>query len=107
MNDMARNLILWIIIAVVLMSVFNSFSPRAAGPSNLSYSEFLEHVRTGQVKDAVIQEEPNGSRTISGELTDGRPYSTFAPRDEDLINDLLSQGVAVRSERPEKPSLLL
>jgi cell division protease FtsH len=104
---MARNLILWIIIAVVLMSVFNSFSPRTAAPSNLSYSEFLEQVRTGQVKDAVIQEEPNGSRTISGELTDGRPYSTFAPRDEDLVNDLLTQDVAVRSERPEKPSLLL
>ena len=107
MNDMAKNLILWVIIAVVLMSVFNSFAPRTANPQALTYSEFLGKTRSGQIKSAIIQEESNGRRTISGEMRDGVVYSTSAPRDEDLLNDLLGKDVEVTSIPEPERSLLM
>ena len=107
MNDMAKNLILWVIIAVVLMSVFNSFAPRTANPQALTYSDFLEENRSGQIKSAVIQEESNGRRTITGEMKDGRVYGTSAPRDPDLVNDLLGKDVEVSSIPEPERSLLV
>jgi cell division protease FtsH len=104
---MAKNLILWVIIAVVLMSVFNSFAPRTANPQSLTYSDFLEENRSGQIKSATIQEESNGRRTITGEMKDGRGYSTSAPRDPDLVNDLLGKDVEVSSIPEPERSLLV
>ena len=104
---MAKNLILWVIIAIVLMSVFNSFAPRTANPQNLTYSEFLERIRTGQIKTAVIQEESNGRRSINGEQRDGGIYSTSAPRDTELLNDLLGKDVEVTSIPEPQRSLLM
>ncbi|MDX1569068.1 MAG: ATP-dependent zinc metalloprotease FtsH [Xanthomonadales bacterium] len=107
MNDMAKNLVLWIIIAVVLMSVFSSFTPRTANQSTLQYSEFVESVHNGQIQAVEIQEEANGSRVITGEMKDGRKFSTYGPRDDELINDLLSKEVNVRSKPLERRSILV
>lgn len=107
MSDLAKNLVLWIIIAVVLMSVFNSFSTSTSQPETLGYSDFLEYVRQGRIENAVIQEEPNGGRLISGDRKDGGRYATHGPRDPDLVNDLLSKNVKVESAPPEgRPWLL-
>ena len=104
---MAKNLVLWIIIAVVLMSVFSSFTPRTANQSTLQYSEFVESVHNGQIQAVEIQEEANGSRVITGEMKDGRKFSTYGPRDDELINDLLSKEVNVRSKPLERRSILV
>ncbi|MEM9300819.1 MAG: ATP-dependent zinc metalloprotease FtsH [Pseudomonadota bacterium] len=107
MNDMAKNLVLWVIIAVVLMSVFNSFTPRTSGQSPVNYSQFIEDLNREQVESVKIQEDPNGSRVITGETRDGGKFVTYAPRDDALIDDLLSKRVDIVVERPEQRSLLV
>ena len=52
MNDMAKNLLLWVIIAVVLLTVFQSFNPRSSAPSDVPYSEFAQQVTNGGVASA-------------------------------------------------------
>ena len=104
---MAKNLVLWIIIAVVLMSVFNTFSPRTAGQSSPAYSEFLAEVRAGQVQSVMIQEQPTGARVITYETKEGRVLETYAPEDNALIDDLLANNVQVEVKPPEERSLLV
>ena len=50
MNDMLKNMLVWIVIAVVIMSVFNNFIPQKEASSNLSYSEFITQVRDSQIE---------------------------------------------------------
>jgi len=99
---MVKNLILWAVIAVVLMSVFNNFSPRTHAPTSLAYSDFIGEVKNGQVKAVDID-----GRTISGVTVGGDKFTTYAPDDPHLLDDLLANGVSVRANPPEKRSLLL
>ena len=74
MNDMAKNLLLWVIIAVVLLTVFQSFNPRS-DPSTLSYSEFMQKVENNDVAEVLIR---NDNRTIDAKLKDGNKLHTTA-----------------------------
>ena len=76
MNDLAKNLLLWVIIAVVLMAVFQSFSPRGAGTQALAYDEFISQVRADSVSKIVIEED---RVTIKGERRDGSKFTTYNP----------------------------
>ncbi|MEN8128808.1 MAG: ATP-dependent zinc metalloprotease FtsH [Pseudomonadota bacterium] len=102
MNDMVKNLILWAVIAIVLMSVFNNFSPRGPTPTALSYSEFIAEVKSGRVKSVEID-----GRTVQGISIAGEEFTTYAPDDPQMINDLLASEVKVEANPPEKRSLLL
>ncbi|MCP4408650.1 MAG: ATP-dependent zinc metalloprotease FtsH [Gammaproteobacteria bacterium] len=102
MNDMVKNLILWAVIAIVLMSVFNNFSPRGPAPTALSYSEFIAEVKSGRVKSVEID-----GRTVQGLSIAGEEFTTYAPDDPQMINDLLVSEVKVEANPPEKRSLLL
>ena len=102
MNDMAKNLILWVIIAIVLMSVFNSFSTQKPKSQQLPYSEFLEEVDRGTVQKVEI----NG-RAIEGTTLSGQRFSTYSPGDDGLVSDLLNNGVEIIASPPEKPSILM
>ena len=102
MNDMVKNLILWAVIAVVLMSVFNNFSPRSPMPKSLSYSEFIDEVKSGRVRSVDID-----GRTVKGVSVSGDKFTTYAPDDPQMINDLLANEVTVQATPPEKRSLLL
>ncbi|CAK0744156.1 ATP-dependent zinc metalloprotease FtsH [Gammaproteobacteria bacterium] len=101
LNDMAKNLILWVIIAIVLMSVFNNFTTPPAKTQSLSYSQFLDQVRQGQVKEVQIS-----GRAIDGIAVTGQHFSTYSPGDDLLVNDLLKNRVEIIAAPPEKPSLL-
>ena len=102
LNDMAKNLILWVIIAIVLMSVFNNFTAQKARPNQLAYSEFIDQVKAGSVQSVTI----NG-REIDGILTSGSAFSTYAPEDDGLVSDLLNNNVEIVASPPEKPSILM
>ena len=102
MNDMAKNLILWVIIAIVLMSVFNNFTTQKSRPNMLAYSEFLDQVRGGSVQSVTI----NGNE-IDGVLTSGSTFSTYAPQDDGLVSDLINNKVQIVASPPEKPSILM
>jgi len=99
---MAKNLILWIIIAVVLMSVFNSFNPGSGGPQEVAYSQFLQDVQSGAVSKVKIQ-----GNTITGVTEDGRKFTTYNPNDSELVNDLLAHKVKIEAAPPEHQSLLM
>ena len=64
MNDMARNMLLWVIIAVVLMTVFNNFGNRPTTASRLAYSDFISQVNDGQVA-RVVRSSPPSPRTTT------------------------------------------
>ena len=98
-SNFGRNLALWVIVALLLVALFNLFQP--SGPSSraqmqVAYSDFLNEVNAGHVRDVVIQ-----GRTVSGQLTDGRSFTTFTPEDPAMISKLTEKGVRVVA-RPEE-----
>ena len=99
---MAKNLILWVVIAIVLMSVFNNFTTTRAPARSLTYSDFIEQVRQGQVKEVTIQ-----GRTIEGVSASGQQFTTYSPGDDGLVADLLNNNVSIKAAPPEKPSILM
>ena len=99
---MAKNIVLWVIIAVVLMTVFNSFTaPKTAAPS-ISYSKFLEQVENRNVSSVTIYKDGR----IDGVMTSGSRFATESPNDPGLVGDLLKAGVEIRAKPPEQPSIL-
>ncbi len=93
MNDLAKNLLMWVIVAVVLMAVFQSFTPKMGAAQGLSYSEFLAQVRNERVSEVTYSE--NG-RELSGTTKDGGKFSvSLPPNDPRLIDDLVTRGVKI------------
>jgi len=77
MNDMAKNLLLWVIIAVVLLTVFQSFNPRSSTPSDVPYSEFAQQVTNGGVASAQFASDR--PTKVTAKLKDGSTVSTWIP----------------------------
>ncbi len=102
MSDMAKNLILWLVIAVVLMSLFQSFSPGDSSGRQLDYTTFVREVSQEQIREVRID-----GKVINGIKRNGDKFLTVIPMpDNNLINDLLKYNVKVLGEKPEEPSLL-
>ena len=101
---MAKNLILWLVIAVVLMSVFQSFTPGSSNEQQVDYTRFIESVRQGQVREATV--DRNG--VVKGVKRTGEEFVAVIPGgyDRDLINDLVKQGVKASGQLPEETSFL-
>ncbi|RBM51788.1 ATP-dependent zinc metalloprotease FtsH [Vibrio tarriae] len=103
MSDMAKNLILWLVIAVVLMSVFQSFGPGENNGRAVDYTTFVKEVGQGQIQEAQFN---------NGEITflrrgGGNRYVTYMPvYDQKLLDDLINQDVKVQGTPPEEQSLL-
>ncbi|MBT7374513.1 MAG: ATP-dependent zinc metalloprotease FtsH [Porticoccaceae bacterium] len=102
MNDLAKNLIVWVILAAILMSVFNSFTPQPVD-NNLDYSEFVVEVQNERVSSISID-----GLIIEGERRDGSKFRTVRPNVQDpgLMDDLLNHNVKVVGKEPETPSLI-
>ena len=100
---MAKNLILWLVIAVVLMSVFQSFAPNESSKQQTDYTQFIQDVRQGMVREVRIE-----GREIKGVKRTGENFLTFIPTlyDEHLLNDLIKHNVTVYGEPPEEPSII-
>ena len=97
---MAKNLILWVIVAVVLMAVFNSFSPAGVGmggSSSLAYDEFVQMVDDNKVREVKIQED---RVTIEGVTKDNTRFVTYNPGDSELVGDLINHNVKVTQVPP-------
>lgn len=103
MNDMLKNVLLWVVIAVVLMSVFNNFAPRGdRGDLTLSYTQFIQAVKMGQVQQVSIDDN-----VVKGKMQTGETFRTYAPNDPHLVDDLLEGGVDIKALPPEQPSFLM
>jgi len=98
---MAKNLLLWLVIAAVLLSIFNNFSMQTP-TDRMVYSEFIEEIQRDQVRKVTID-----GLTIYGERFDGSRFETTRPMVEDpkLIDDLLTHEVEVEGREPEQQSV--
>ena len=102
MSDLAKNLILWVVIAIVLVSVFNNFGPRPNAAKPMEYSAFISAVKEGAVAKVEIM-----GRTIHGITAAGERFTTYSPDDPGLIADLLNNGVIIDAKPPEQQGLLM
>ena len=103
MNDLAKNLILWVVIALVLMTVFNNFGPKSTGSQSLNYSDFINEVQQGQVQLVEIE-----GHTVKGARYDGSRFTTQTPPDDPkMVDDLLSNKVEVKVVEPNQHGLLM
>ena len=103
MNDMMKNLFLWLIIAVVLISVFNSFGTHHTGAYQLSYTEFLHQVDQGKIRKVTIED-----RVVNGNTTNDGKFTTIIPLpDQYLLADLIKKGVDITGKQKQEESLLM
>ncbi|MBT8132174.1 MAG: ATP-dependent zinc metalloprotease FtsH, partial [Gammaproteobacteria bacterium] len=104
MSDLAKNIILWVVIAVVLVSVFQSFGPATERTTALSYSAFLDEVDTGGIENVLIDGE-----TITGELRSGQAFKTYSPETDldALIGTLHKNNVEFSAKEPERQTWLM
>ncbi len=103
MPPFLKNIVLWVVIAMVLMSVFNSFSPQGRQKINeVDYTTFLEEVSNGSVDSVVITDNK-----IRGTAKDGGQFTTMSPGDPELVNQLYKYGVRIKAEQEEGPGLLM
>jgi cell division protease FtsH len=108
MNETAKNVLLWVIIAAVLFAVFQSFNPHGSSSSDLPYSGFVQNVQNGNVSTAVIGADQPA--TISGKLKDGSTFHTVAPvlgiSTSEVVKQMQDKGVEVRQDPSEGFSLI-
>ncbi|MFV9615912.1 MAG: ATP-dependent zinc metalloprotease FtsH, partial [Gammaproteobacteria bacterium] len=104
MNDLAKNLILWAVIAVVLLSVFSNFSKQSSSEQTLPYSTYIQMVKSGQVAQISIE-----GRDIKGKTNTGSVFKTYSPETSNtaMIGDLLDNNVEITAAPPEGQSLLM
>nr|WP_067216725.1 ATP-dependent zinc metalloprotease FtsH [Marinomonas gallaica] len=101
MNDMLKNILLWLVIAAVLLTVFNNFNT-STETNRISYSEFVQEVHDGRIAKVVIE-----GYTISGSRSSGDSFETVRPAaaDPKIMDDLLSNNVVVEGRMPEQQSI--
>jgi cell division protease FtsH len=103
LNDLAKNLMLWVVIAIVLMTVFNNFGPKTTASQSIDYSDFINEVQQGRVQRVEIEEH-----TVKGTRLDGSKFITKTPPDDPkMVDDLLSNKVEVKVNEPNEHGLLM
>lgn len=103
MNDLIKNVLLWVVIAIILMAVFNNLGGQRQPANTIPYSEFLHSVQTGQVSDVKFKGvEITGTRNQT-------PFTTYSPETDNssLIGELNRANVNFERSPPESPSFLL
>ncbi len=105
MNDLTKNLLLWVIVAVVLMVVFQSFSPRVGNGGTsapMTYSEFLTEVNGNRIRSVEYTNDSNlVTNAIRFKRADGTEGVVYGPQDDRLIDTLISKNVEITRVKPE------
>ena len=104
MNDLTKNIILWIVIAIVLLTVFQSFGTRARQTQTMDYSAFLDLVETGSVRRVEFEGEK-----VNGERKSGEPFITYSPETDNtvLIGFLKENNVRFSGSEPKGQNILV
>ncbi len=101
MNNLFKSVGVWLVVALVLMTIFNQFNSRQqqTAQAQLDYSQFLEQVKQGQIAKVTIE-----GRTLKAVTNDGKRITTYAPNDLWLVSDLLKNGVKIEAKPEEEQS---
>ena len=107
-NQWFSKVAVWLVIAMVLFTVFKQFDPRAGAASgHVGYSEFLDQVNSNRIKSATIQEGPGGTEIVALTTDDKRVFTTATYLDRGLVGDLISNNVKFDVKPREESSLLM
>ncbi len=101
-NNLFRNVAIWVVIGLVLMTVFNQFNNKQSTQNSVEYSQFIEEVKEGKISKVVME-----GRTLKATTTDGKKVTSYAPPDLWLVSDLLKSGVKIEAKPEEEPSMLM
>ena len=103
MNNLFKSIGIWLVVALVLMTVFNQFNARqqATAQAQLDYSQFLEEVRQGHIEKVTIE-----GRTLKATTTEGKRITSYAPSDIWMVSDLLKNGVKIEARPEEEQSFV-
>jgi len=99
---MFKNLAVWLVIGLVLMTVFNQFNGRQVPTGSVEYSQFIEEVKQGRIAKVVME-----GRTLKATTSEGKRITSYAPPDLWLVSDLLKNGVKIEAKPEEEPSFLM
>lgn len=104
MNDTIKTILLWMVIGIILISVFNNFGPKRETEEKIPYSSFLNEIKQGNVRTVTITEQD-----VRGIFQNNKNFSTYLPMQNDpaLLQTLLSKGVVVKAKQPDQPGLLM
>ncbi|OIR13924.1 ATP-dependent zinc metalloprotease FtsH [mine drainage metagenome] len=104
MNNLFKSVGIWLVVALVLMTVFNQFNARqqSTAQAQLDYSQFLEEVKAGHIEKVTIE-----GRALKATTTDGKRITSYAPSDLWLVSDLLKNGVKIEAKPEEEQSFLM
>eukprot|EP00825_Cyclidium_porcatum_P012478 TRINITY_DN1650_c0_g1_i11.p1 TRINITY_DN1650_c0_g1~~TRINITY_DN1650_c0_g1_i11.p1 ORF type:complete len:623 (+),score=69.63 TRINITY_DN1650_c0_g1_i11:324-2192(+) len=102
LNNMFKNLAIWLVIGLVLMTVFNQFNNRQVATGAVEYSQFIEEVKAGRISKVVME-----GRTLKATTSEGKRITSYAPPDLWLVSDLLKNGVKIEAKPEEEPSFLM
>jgi len=102
LNNMFKNMAVWLVIGLVLMTVFNQFNTRQTPQASMEYSQFMEEVGRGSISKVVIE-----GRVLKATTSDGRKLTSYAPPDLWMVSDLLKYGVKIEAKPEEEQSFLM
>ena len=103
-NNTFKSIALWILIGLIMMTIFNQFSGSSRFENKLVYSQFMAEVKAGNIAKVEIDDE---QKMITGVTIDGKRFTTNAPSDPWLVSDLLKNNIVVDAKPKEQQSLLM
>jgi len=102
LNNLFKNLVIWLVIGLVLMTVFNQFNTRQVTQAPMEYSQFIDEVKGGRIAKVLIE-----GRVLKATTTEGKRVTSYSPGDIWLVSDLLKYGIKIEAKPEEEPSLLM
>lgn len=103
-NDTIKTILLWMVIGIILISVFNNFGPKREVEQRITYSALLDNINQGNVRSVTITDQ-----NISGIFQNNKNFTSFLPmpQDANLLKKMIDKGVVVKGKKPDEPGLLM
>lgn len=104
MNDAIKTILLWLVIGIILISVFNNFGPPRQPEEKMTYTALVDNIKQGNVKSVTITDQ-----NVTGTLQNDKAFTTYIPMKDDaaLLQSLLDKNVVVRGKAPDQPGILM
>jgi len=105
LNNLFKNLALWVVIGAVLLTLFNQFNAYQPSSTSMDYSLFMDEAKAGRIASVLVD---NNYRVLKATTKDGRPITVYTPGLQDIwmVSDLMRYGVAVKAAEPKDESFL-